>query len=282
MLGLAGFLGSKQPGFLAHVAHEAAGERLAQLGGVVDLADAVADGFGDLVVGHTGGAVEDQRDLEAGADLLQDTLLDVRGADVEAVGGAHADGEGGAAGARDKLLGLVRVGVGTLALDGRAIVLLAADPAGLGLDGDVEQCRDLSHKGGQRDVVLESVVGAVDHDGGVAGVHGLDAVVEAVAVVQVDGHGYAGGVGDDLAHGSEVVEVGVLDGARGGLHDDRGLLVLGGADHGHDELEALGVEGTDGVVPGLGVEQHLLGSDEHVVLSIYSMPLQARPEWHAR
>lgn len=148
MLGLAGFLGSKQPGFLAHVAHEAAGERLAQLGGVVDLADAVADGFGDLVVGHTGGAVEDQRDLEAGADLLQDTLLDVRGADVEAVGGAHADGEGGAAGARDKLLGLVRVGVGTLALDGRAIVLLAADPAGLGLDGDVEQCRDLSHKGG--------------------------------------------------------------------------------------------------------------------------------------
>ena len=40
-----------------------------------------------------------------------------------------------------------------------------------------------------------------------------------------------------------------------------GLLVLGGADHGHDELEALGVEGIDGVVPGLGVEQHLLDSN---------------------
>ena len=96
--------------------------------------------------------------------------------------------------------------------------------------------------------------------------HGLDAAVEAVAVVEVDGHGNLGGVGGDLAHGGEVVEVGVFHGARGGLHDDGGLLVLGGLDDGHDELEALDVEGADRVVPGLGVEQHLLGGDEHMVL----------------
>ena len=189
------------------------------------------------------------------------------------MGGAHADGQRAAAGARDELLGLVRVGVGVLALDRRAVVLLAADLAELGLDGDAQGRRDLGHARGQRDVVLERHVGAVDHDGGVAGVHGLDAAVEAVAVVEVDGHGDARGVGGHLAHGGEVVEVGVLDGARGGLHDDRALLVLGGLDDGHDELEALDVEGADGVVPRLGVEQHLLGGDEHLVLLFwYGMP----------
>ena len=83
--------------------------------------------------------------------------------------------------------------------------------------------------------------------------HGLDAAVKAVAVVQVDGHGHARGVGGDLAHGGKVVQVGVLHGAGRGLHDDGGLALLGGLDDGHDKLEALHVEGADGVVAGLGV-----------------------------
>lgn len=94
--------------------------------------------------------------------------------------------------------------------------------------------------------------------------HGLDAAVEAIAVVQVDGHWDARLLGGHLAHGGEVVEVRVLDGAGSGLHDDRGLAVLGGLDDGHHELEALDVESAHGIVAGLGIEQHFLGGYEHL------------------
>lgn len=133
--GAVGLLGVEAVGVLIHVAHEPAGEGLTELGGVVHLAGAVGDGLGDLVVGHAGGAVKHQGNLQAGANLLEDALLDVRGPLVDAVGGAHADGEGGAVSAGNELLGLVGVGVGVLALDGGAVVLLAADLAELGLDG---------------------------------------------------------------------------------------------------------------------------------------------------
>ena len=190
----------------------------------------------------------------------------MRGALVDAVRGAHANGERAALGAVDKLLGLVGVGVGVLALDRRAVVLLAADLAKLRLDGDVHSDGDLGHALGESHVVLEGNVGAVDHDGGVAGTQSLHAAVEAVAVVEVQCHGNACGVGSHANHGGKVVEVGVLDGARRGLHDDGGVLVLGGLDDGHHKLEVLHVERTHGVVAGLGVEQHFLGCDEHRAL----------------
>lgn len=77
--------------------------------------------------------MQDQRHVDGGTDGLHDVLVDVRLLGVHAVSGAHADGERGAAGALDELLGLDRVGVGGLALD-LDVVLLAANLAERSLD----------------------------------------------------------------------------------------------------------------------------------------------------
>ena len=96
--------------------------------------------------------------------------------------------------------------------------------------------------------------------------HGLHAAAEAVSVVQVDGDGDAGLLCRDPAQRGEVVQVGILDGARGGLHDDRRPAVLGRANDRHDELEVLHVECADRVVSGLCVQEHFLGGGKHVAL----------------
>ena len=187
----------------------------------------------------------------------------MRGLGVDAVRGAHANSERGAAGALDELARLLGVGVGVLALDRRAVVLLATNLAELGLNRHAHGGAGTGNARGKGDVVLEGLVAAVDHDGGIAGAEGLHAAVVAVTMVEVQRHGHVGAGGSGGHHAVEVVEAGSLDGAGGGLHDDRGLGLLGGGEHGHDELEALDVEGADRVVVCLGVEEHLLGGDEH-------------------
>ena len=47
----------------------------------------------------------------------------------------------------------------------------------------------LDHFPGQGDVILEGQAGAVDHNGGIASVHGGDAGFHGFAVVQVEGYG---------------------------------------------------------------------------------------------
>ena len=88
-------------------------------------------------------------------------------------------------------------------------------------------------------------MGAVDHDGGVAGAESLHAAIVAIAVVEVQGHGHGGALSGGLDHAVEVIEAGLLDGAGRGLHDDGGLRLLGGGQDGHDELEVLDVEGAE-------------------------------------
>ena len=87
--------------------------------------------------------------------------------------------------------------------------------------------------------------------------------------VQSDGHGSA--LGGSLDHAVEVVQTSGLDGARGGLHDDGGLGLLGSGQNGHNKLEVLDVERADGVVAGLSVLEHLFGGNkchERLLLSI--------------
>ena len=87
--------------------------------------------------------------------------------------------------------------------------------------------------------------------------------------VQGDGHGSA--LGGSLDHAVEVVQTSGLDGARGGLHDDGGLGLLGSGQNGHNKLEVLDVERADGVVAGLSVLEHLFGGNkchERLLLSL--------------
>ena len=207
--------------------------------------------------------MQHQGNVELGGDSAHHVLLDVRGALVHAVRGAHADGQRGAAGALDELHGLIGIGVGVLALDGRAVILFAANLAKLGLHGHAHGGTGVGDQLGEGDVVLEQLVASVDHDGGVTGAQGLHAAVVAVAVVEMQGNGNLGALGRGLDHAVEVIEAGGLDGARGGLHDDGGLGLLGGLEDSHHELEVLDVEGADAVVVLLGVEQHFLGGNEH-------------------
>ena len=69
-------------------------------------------------------------------------------------------------------------------------VLLPAQPAQLGLHCGAVRVGSghLHHPAGEGDVLLQGQLGAVDHEGGVAVRRGLGAEVEAVSVVQMEGH----------------------------------------------------------------------------------------------
>jgi hypothetical protein len=100
---------------------------------------------------------------------------------------------------------------------------------------------------GDFDVLLERLVGGVDHDAGEAFVDALLAQLEGVAVVEVDGDrdgGEADGRFDELL---EVDRVGVGTRALGDLEDDRGLFLFAGLDDGLDEFHVVDVESTEGV-----------------------------------
>ena len=108
----------------------------------------------------------------------------------------------------------------------------------------------------------------VDHNGGVAGAESLHAAVIAIAVIEVQSDGHGSALGGSLDHAVEVVQTSGLDGARGGLHDDGGLGLLGS---GHNKLEVLDVERADGVVASLSVLEHLFGGNkchERLLLSL--------------
>ena len=215
--------------------------------------------------------MQDQRHVDGVADGLDHGLLDVRIARVHAVAGANANGKGGAASALDELLGLGGVGVGALALNRGTVVLLAANLAELGLNGHAHGAASVGDGLGQGDVVLEGLVRAVDHDGGVASAEGLHAAVIAIAMIEVQGDGHGSALGGSLDHAVEVVQTGGLDGARGGLHDDGGLGLLGSGQNSHNKLEVLDVERADGVVAGLSVLEHLFGGNkchERLLLSL--------------
>ena len=215
--------------------------------------------------------MQNQRHVDGVANGLDHGLLDVRIARVHAVAGANANGQRGAAGALDELLGLDRIGVRALALNRGAIVLLAANLAELSLDRHTHGATSIGDGLGQSNVVLEGLVRTVDHDRGVARAESLHAAVIAIAVIEVQSDGHGSALGGGLHHAVEVVQTSGLDGARGGLHDDGGLGLLGSGQNGHNKLEVLDVERADGVVAGLSVLEHLFGGNkchERLLLSL--------------
>ena len=115
-------------------------------------------------------------------------------------------------------------------------------------------------------VKLEGLlVRAVIHDGREAGLDALEAVlVRTVIEVKGDGNGNARGLDGSLDHvGADLETAHPLSGTSGALKDQRRLGLLGGLENGQGPLEVVGVEGTESVLAGLGLLEHVCCVDEH-------------------
>ena len=161
------------------------------------------------------------------------------------------------------LLALSRIS--ELAAGGHA-VLGAADAADLGLDGHTLGVGKLNELLGAVEVKLEGLlVRAVIHDGREAGLDALEAVlVRTVIEVKGDGNGNARGLDGSLDHvGADLETAHPLSGTSGALKDQRRLGLLGGLENSQGPLEVVGVEGTETVLAGLSLLEHVCCVDEH-------------------
>ena len=93
---------------------------LGAVGEVVDLADAGIDGLSVILIGNARATVHDERGEGALADLIEHIKGKVRLALVQAVDRTKRDSQDVAAGCRDKLVGLIGVGVDGACLLGSA------------------------------------------------------------------------------------------------------------------------------------------------------------------
>ena len=205
-------------------------------------------------------AVEQHDDQQAQQQHQQegDDLFDqLSEGDVADAAGEEVDAQVG------NLLALS--GVSELAVGGHA-VLGAADAANLGLDGHALGVGKLNELLGAVEVKLEGLlVRAVIHDGREAGLDALEAVlVRTVIEVKGDGNGNARGLDGSLDHvGADLETAHPLSGTSGALKDQRRLGLLGGLENSQGPLEVVGVEGTESVLAGLGLLEHVCCVDEH-------------------
>ncbi len=224
------------------------------------------DGLLDHGGRDAGAAVENERQIAGqGLDLGQTVhgqALPVIG--IQAVDVADAAGEEVNAEVGD---GLALVRISKLASGGNA-VLDATDAADLSLDGDALAVAELHDLGGALHVDVEGgLMGAVIHDGGEAGVDGLEAVLVG-AVVEVHGnrHGDVHVVNEVLDDVGDDLEAHLpLSSASGALDDDGRLQLLGSLEDGASPLEVVGVEGGNAIVTGNSGVEHVLSVNEHVV-----------------
>ena len=258
---LAVLLGVECVGIFCEVLLNAVAERDAQLGGEVYLADAAADGLANGLVRYTGCTVQYQRDGNQLADGAQTVKVQLGHALVQTVSRADGNCQRVDTGALNELLGLLGIGE-RVAVAAFQIVFLAANLAELSLNRNTGGCAGVGNAAGEGDVVLKGVVRAVDHDGGVAGAQCLHSQLEAVAVIEVHGNRNGCTLCGSLGHGKVVVQTGVLDGGRGGLHDDRRAAFLSRLHDCHHHLHVFYVECTDRIVTGLRTQEHFFGCNQ--------------------
>ena len=163
---------------------------------------------------------------------------------------------------------LALVGIGHFAAAHNA-VLFAADGAYLGLHGDALLTGDADDLLGLFDVLVDGVVGAVEHDGGEPGLHGVQgALVRAVVQVQGHRHGDVQGLYHGLDHGGHGLEAAhVLAGALGHAEDHRGVALLGGLEDGLGPLQVVDVELADAYLPALALSSISFADTSMVIAS---------------
>ena len=218
----------------------------------------------DLILGNAGATVQDEGQVAGlGLDLAQtlegkaSPVGRVHAVDVADTAGKEVDAQ------VSDLLALSRIS--ELAAGGHA-VLGAADAADLGLDGHALGVGKLNELLGAVEVKLEGLlVRAVIHDGREAGLDALEAVlVRTVIEVKGDGNSNARGLDGSLDHvGADLETAHPLGGTSGALKDQRRLGLLGGLENSQGPLEVVGVEGTETVLAGLGLLEHVCCVDEH-------------------
>ena len=169
--------------------------------------------------------------------------------DVANAGGQHGDAQVG-----DHL---ALVGVGHFAAADNA-VLFAANGADFGLNGDALLVGDADNLLGLLDVLLNAVVGAVEHNGGEAVLHGLQGgVIGAVVQVQGNGDRDVQGLEHAVDHAGHRVEAAhILASALGHAEDNRGIALLGGEQDSLGPLQVVDVELANSVLAGLGLGEH--------------------------
>ena len=115
---------------------------------------------------------------------------------------------------------------------------------------------------GQGDVVLELMLGAVDHDAGETAVHAGLAQLEGIAVIQMHADRQTRLDDGRLDQLHQVGVVGILAGACGNLQDQGSVLLFRSFGDALDDLHVVDVERADGIAVLVGVGKHGLGRNE--------------------
>ena len=190
---------------------------------------------------------------------------------VRAVAGADGDGEGIHAGLCHKFFHFFRTRVGGILRRYLYVVLYARQSAQLTLDDDTSFVRIFHDLAGQGDVVLECVVGAVDHNGGKAAVDARLADLKIRAVVEVEGEVDVRVTDRGLCQRHQIFLLRVLARACGYLqHNGRTKLACRFRDC-LDDLQVVDVERTDGVAAFVCLAEHFLcGNECHTKISFFA------------
>ena len=166
----------------------------------------------------------------------------------------------------DQFLALLRYGVSLLGLGHGQIVLLPRYTPQFGLDGDAKGMGYVHNPSGQRDVLGQRMVRAVNHHRGEACVYGFHAGLKAGAVIQMHCHRHGDFIllnqGFDHSH-HDGVSPHVLGGAFRHATDQGRTFFLSRLQYGLGELEIVEVEGSNGISAGLRLLEHLFHGDKH-------------------
>ena len=191
--------------------------------------------------------MEHERDGYDLADLAQSVKIQFRDAFVDAVSCTDGNCQGGNACALCEFLCLLWICVRIL-ISAVQVVFFSADFSELSLNADAGRsacCRNAACEG---DVILEGLVGSVDHDGCVSCAECLHSQLKAAAVVKVHRNRDACALSRCLYHSEIIVKTRIFYSGRRCLHDDRRIHLLGSLDDCHDHFHVFHIESADCVV----------------------------------
>ena len=157
----------------------------------------------------------------------------------------------------DELLDLCGIGVHSVVGVDLNVILNACELTELTLNDNTALVSVLNYLAGQLDILLEGILGAVDHNGGKAAVDAALADIEICAVVEVESNVDARILYGCLSERHKVLMLSILTCACGNLHDNRRLVLLCSLCDSLNNLHIVDVESTDSVAAFISLLKHL-------------------------